>query len=297
MSIDLTDRLIDAHVHVWTDDFERYPLVAGFTSDDMFKPTSTPEDFARYSSPFGRVRMNLVQITWYGLDHSYILDRIAAEPDRFVGTGMVPAVCDVALASPEKTMVDLAARGVYAFRVRGGTCRQLFGDVSRWLDYPTFDEMFKAGAEHNLALSFLMTNEELPEIERMCERFPETPVILDHVCGCRIREGRFPATEVDRLCAVARHPKVMVKLGPMHGLSDKEAPFLELLPVIERVVDAFGPERCMWESDSGGPSEMTDPVRDYAASVALINEGAEFLSDSDREQILFGTAERFFFDR
>ena len=297
MSVDLTDRLFDAHVHIWTDDFATYPLMAGFVPDDLWKPTSTPEDFACYSRPFGRVRMNLVQMTWYGLDHRYIIDRIAAEPDRFVGTGMVPAVCDVSLASPGKRMAALATRGIYAFRVRGGTCRQPFGDISRWLDYPTFEEMFQAGAEHNLALSFLMQNEELPEIERMCERFPETPIILDHVCGCRVRDGRFPGDEVERLCAVARHRKVMVKLGPVHGLGDAEAPFLELLPVIERVVDAFGPDRCMWESDSGGPTEMTDPARDFAASIALINERAEFLSDSDREKILFGTAERFFFDR
>jgi len=297
VSVDLAGRLIDAHVHVWSDDFERYPLMPGFTAADLWKPSSTPEDFARFNAPFGRVRMNLVQMTWYGLDHSYILDRIAAAPDRFVGTGIVSAVSDVSLASPGLTMVALAQRGVYAFRVRGGTARQAFGNVDRWLDYPEYEEMFKVGAEHNLALSFLMANEQLREIERMCERHPETPVILDHVCGCRSRDGRFLEEEVRRLCAVARFPRVMVKLGPIHGLGDGEAPYLELLPLIERVVGAFGPNRIMWESDSGGPIDMTDPVCDYPATVALINERADFLSDSDREQILFGTAERFFFSR
>ena len=297
MSIDLSDRLIDAHVHIWTDDFQRYPLMPGFSPDDLWKPTSTPEDFALYNHQFGRVRMNLVQMTWYGLDHSYIVDRIAAEPDRFVGTGIVSAVSDVSLASPGKTMVELSRRGIYAFRIRGGECRQAFGDVSRWLDYPNFEEMFQVGAEHNLALSFLMGNDELPDLERMCERHPDTPIILDHVCGCRHYEGRFPEEELERLCAMARHHRVMVKLGPIHGLSDQEAPYLELLPMIERVASAFGPDRCMWESDSGGPIQMTSPETDFAASVALFNERAGFLTETDREMILFGTAERFFFDR
>ena len=37
----------------------------------------------------GKVRINLVQMTWYGLDHSYIIDLIANAPDTFVGTGIM----------------------------------------------------------------------------------------------------------------------------------------------------------------------------------------------------------------
>ena len=59
--------------------------------------------------------MNLVQMTWYGLDHSYIADLIAQDPQTFVGTGMVSAVSDVRLPDPDKAMVALAARGIYAF--------------------------------------------------------------------------------------------------------------------------------------------------------------------------------------
>ena len=58
-------------------------------------------------------------MTWYGLDHSYIVDLIAQDPQTFVGTGMVSAVSDVRLPDPDKAMVALAARGIYAFRVRG----------------------------------------------------------------------------------------------------------------------------------------------------------------------------------
>ena len=157
--------------------------------------------------------------------------------------------------------------------------------------------MFAAGAEHDLALSFLMGPDDLPDLDRMCTRFPETPVILDHVCGIRIRAGVFPEEEVKALCRMARHKRVMVKIGPFQALGDGEAPYLDLLPLIRRVVDAFSPERCMWESDSGGPIAMADPPKDYAAAVALIRDHADFLSPSDKEQILFKTTERFFFER
>ena len=297
MSVDLADRLIDAHIHVWSDDLDSYPFMPGMNQEDPWLPLFTPEDHTACGRGFGKMRANLVQITWYGLDHSYIADLIAREPDRFVGTGMVPAVCDVGLASPGKAMVALSEKGISAFRVRGGSCRQAFGDVSRWLDYDSFEEMFRIAADENLALSFLMKNEELPEITRMCQRFPDTSVILDHMAGCRVRDGRFPEDEVGKLCDVARFKNVTVKLGPIHVLSEAGAPFLDALPLIERVVNAFGPERCMWESDSGGPFLMEDPQRDFAACVALINDHAEFLTDSDREKIFFGTAERVLFNR
>jgi hypothetical protein len=53
----------------------------------------------------------------------------------------------------------------------------------------------------------------------------------------------------------------------------------------------------MWESDSGGPVAMQDPHNDFAASISLIRDHADFLSPRDKEQILVKTAEDFFFNR
>jgi len=294
---ELTNRIVDAHIHVWSPDFDRYPLALGFTPDDLWVPSFTPDDHFAYSHPFGKVRLNLVQMTWYGLDHRYILDLIASDPTTYTGTGIVPGVSDVSLADPGKTMYALSEGGIRAFRVRGGKTGRptAFGRASRWLDYPGYEAMFKTGAEHNLALSFLMGLPDLPDLIRMCRRFPETPVILDHLCGVRIKDGVWPEYEIRALCRMARYPGVMVKLGPFQALGDGKAPYLDLLPLIERVVDAFGPERVMWESDSGGPIVMPDPHNDFAASIALIRDHADFLSPSDKEQILVKTAEDFFF--
>ena len=81
----LTDHIIDAHIHVWSPDFDRYPLALGFTPDDLWLPSFTPDDHFAYSHPFGKVRLNLVQMTWYGLDHRYILDLIASDPTTYTG--------------------------------------------------------------------------------------------------------------------------------------------------------------------------------------------------------------------
>ena len=53
----------------------------------------------------------------------------------------------------------------------------------------------------------------------------------------------------------------------------------------------------MWESDSGGPIWMSDPRTEYPAAVALIRDHADFLSEPDKDYLLFKTAEDFFFKR
>lgn len=293
------NRIVDAHTHVWTDDVESYPLAPGFIKEDLWHPHFTPDDHFSYSSSVGRVRINLVQMTWYGLDHSYILDLIKSSPDTFVGTGIVPAVSDVSLASPDKTMIALSQGGIYAFRVRGGYgARPSLNDRPNWLDHEGHEKMFTAGAEYNLALSFLAGTEDILEVDRMCTKHPETPVILDHVSGVRIRDGHFSEDALDAVCDMAKHKRVMIKVGPLHALSnDTGSPYLDVLPIIKRLVESFGPDRCMWESDSGGPIEMDNPIVDYPASIDIIRKHADFLSKSDKDYLLFKTAENFFFNR
>ena len=291
-----TNRIVDAHIHVWSREFERYPLAPGFAESDLWRPSFTPDDHFRYSRQVGKVRINLVQMTWYGLDHSYIIDLIAADPDTFVGTGVVPAVSDVALAPPDRAMRDLARCGIYAFRIRGRGAQPPRGQSDRWLDQKGYEQMFAAGAEDNLALSFLMGPRDIPELDRMCWRFPETPVIVDHFGGAQVRDGAINQGDLQALCGLARHPRVMVKLGPLHGVGNRRAPFHDTRALIRPVVEAFGAERCMWESDSGGPVGMENPLEDYPAAIAVVAE-ADFLSASQKELILGGSAAKFFFER
>ena len=89
--------------------------------------------------------------------------------------------------------------------------------------------MFRIGAEHDLALSFLMGIQDLPDLIRMCRRFPDTPVILDHMCGIHLRDGVWPENEIRALCQMARYRRVMVKLGPFQALGDGAAPYTCLL--------------------------------------------------------------------
>lgn len=274
---------IDAHVHVWTDDVARYPLAPGFSKKDMQPATFTPEELSAHCEPCGVRRINLIQMSYYGYDNRYMLDAMARYPGRFAGT----AVVDVTAPAVGDEMRRLRPLGVRAFRIYPDVAKRKSAD---WLRPEGYDEMFKVGAECNMAMSCLINPADLPELDRMCTKHPDTPVIIDHLCRIGI-SGQIVPQEVDALCRMSRHQRVMVKVGAFYALGSRKAPYDDLIPLIRQVVQAFGPQRCMWETDC--PFQVVNGT--YEASLAVIRDRCAFLSPADRDQILRKTAEAFFF--
>ena len=275
---------IDAHVHVWTADTARYPLAAGYKVENIQPRSFTPEELFKHTRPAGVGRINLIQISFYGFDNSYMLEAIAKHPDVFVGTAVINPLGN----DPEREMNDLAKRGVRAFRIHPKLSGQ---PVEKWLRPEGYKKMFAAGARNNQAMACLIGPDALPELDRMCQEYPDTPVIIDHLA--RIGgDGVIRAEDIDRLCAMAKHKKVMLKVGAFYALGKQRPPYTDLVPLIKKTVTAFGPQRCMWESDS--PFQVQGE-HTYQASLDLVNRHLDFLSADEKDWLLRKTAENFFF--
>ena len=273
---------IDAHVHVWTDDLEQYPLAPGFKKENMKPPVFSPEELLSHARPSGVERIVLIQMSYYGTDNAYLLKVMKDYEGVFSGIGIVDPQTD----RPDDAMRALAQKGVRGFRIAPRE-----QPVENWLDGEGYERMFRAGVDENLALCPLIGTDGLPALARRCEQFPNSPVIIDHLC--RIGAGGSVSdVEVDQLCDMAQYPNIMVKISAFYALGQKTPPYLDLSDLIERVCNAFGADRLMWASDC--PFQVQDE-HTYAASVELIRDHLDFLSDADKEQILRGTAESFFF--
>src|SRR5262245_56281306 len=105
---------IDAHVHVWTDDTEHYPLGEGYKEEDVKQPRFNPEDRFKHTKPAGVDRINLIQMSFYGpagesskkgngFDNRYMLDMMALYKEVFVGTAVIDPHGD----DPAGLMADL----------------------------------------------------------------------------------------------------------------------------------------------------------------------------------------------
>lgn len=271
---------IDAHVHVWTPDTDNYPLAAGFRRDEMKPASFTPDELFAHARPAGVGRVVLIQMSFYGFDNRYMLDAIRGYPGVFSGV----AVIDDHAERPEVEMRRLKELGVRGFRIYPRN-----RPADRWLDGEGMRAMWRAGAADGLAMCCLINPEALPAIDRMCEKYPDTPAVIDHFARIGI-DGQIREADVDQLCRLARHKRTFVKVSAFYALGKKQPPYDDLLPMTRRLLDAYGPQRLMWASDC--PFQVVD--QSYQASIDLVRERMQ-LSADDRDWLLRRTAERVYF--
>jgi predicted TIM-barrel fold metal-dependent hydrolase len=273
---------IDAHSHVWSPDVERWPLVNGQTRTDLKPLSFTPEELFALAEPEKVGRVVLIQHSGYHLwDNSYILDSAKRFPGRFSLVAMI----DDHGPSHDAKLRELLPLGVRGLRITP----RIHGE--KWLEGAGMEALWRTAAETGQNMCCLIDAKELPRVAGMCQKHPQTPVVIDHFARVGV-DGTIREADLQALCDLAKHKRVTVKLSAYYALGKKEPPHDELIPMIRRVLDAYGVERCMWASDA--PYQV-QPPNNYAASIALIRDRISGLSAGDKEWLLTKTAERVFF--
>lgn len=276
------DGAIDAHSHIWTPDVRRYPLATGFTVEEMKPASFTPSELLARARPCGVSRVVLIQMSYYRFDNRYMLDAIREYPGVFSGV----AVIDEHAAGLADTMRQLKQQGVRGFRIHPAS-----QSVDHWLGSDGMAKMWKLGASEQLAMCALVNPEALGPLDAMCEKFPDTTLVIDHFARIGI-DGQVRDADVDNLCRLARHKNTYVKVSAFYALGKKKSPYTDLGPMIRRLRDAFGSQRLMWATDC--PYQVENG-HTYLDSIELVRSRLDFLSPDDRQWMLGKTAQRVFF--
>jgi len=273
---------IDAHSHIWTTDLGAYPLRNG-QAVDVLKPRSfTDDELLAVARPHGIGRVVLIQHhPYHGFDNSYLVDTWKKHSSVF----RIVAQIDDTKPHVDSTMKSMLKTGVTGFRIGPRE------DRPDWLQGPGMPLMWKTGAETGQNMCCLINPEDLEAVGQWCAKYPSTPVVIDHFARVGLK-GEIRESDVSALCGLAKHARVRVKISAYYALGKKQPPHDELIPMIRRLFEAFGPERLMWASDS--PYQLTEH-NSYGASVALVRDRLDFLSVEDRRRLLCGTAESTFF--
>jgi predicted TIM-barrel fold metal-dependent hydrolase len=172
---------IDAHVHVWTPEVEKYPLARGYAVSDMRPPSFTPQQLFAHCRPEGVRRIVLIQMSYYQFDNRYMLDVMRQHPGTFSGV----AIVDENAPDVAATMTQLVKQGVRGFRIYSGKATNL----SAWIGSPGMATLWKTAAELKVSVCPLINPDTLPLIDKMCEWYPDTSVVIDHFA--RHRHGRW----------------------------------------------------------------------------------------------------------
>jgi predicted TIM-barrel fold metal-dependent hydrolase len=275
---------IDAHSHLWPAETDKFPLAPGQAKKDLDPPSFTDEELMKLARPEGVGRVVLIQHSVYHLwDNSYLIDAVRRHPKTFRVQGMV----DDRKPDPGAAMKKLLPLGVTGFRITPFVRKK--EEQPKWLETPGMAEMWRTGAKTRQAMCLLINPSDLPAADAMCEKHPDTPVVIDHFARVGA-DGEIRDADVKALCKLARHKHAHVKISAFYALGKKKPPHDELVPVVRKLLEAFGPRRLMWASDA--PYQVQG-ANSYKASIALVRDRMD-LPKRDREWLLARTAEAVF---
>lgn len=171
-----------------------------------------------------------------------------------------------------------------------------------------FREGFKELGKRGLTFDAWLLEPQLDDVLSLARAFPGQPICLDH-CGTPLGMGSYHGklherfdTWREKIRAIGQCPNVSVKLGglamsfagmpdhgPAAGLSSEVLAAM-WRPYIETCIEAFGPDRAMFESNY--------PVDKWGASYPVLWNAFKRLTlgaSADEKAALYaGTAARFY---
>ncbi len=190
--------------------------------------------------------------------------------------------------------------------------KDVLGPLNRMEAGFYLSDAFRKGFRHlaPMGLSFdaWLLEPQLPDLIDLARAFPDTTIVLDHV-GTPIGRGSYTGKLPERfdvwrdnIRELAKSPKVVVKLGGLamafcnfpSFLAQPRAPSTQLAaewgPYIETCIEAFGAERCMFESNF--PVDMGSCT--YAVLWNAFKHIAKGASAEEKTALFSGTASKIY---
>jgi predicted TIM-barrel fold metal-dependent hydrolase len=219
----------------------------------------------------GVARCVLVPPTWEDDRNDTSLEAARLHPDRFRVMGKLK------LAAPESRRVMATWKNQpYMLGIRvvfnAGKSRQ-------WLEDGTADWFWDAAERYDVPVMAFAPH-AVPKLGDIAERHPGLRLIVDHMGLSSALRGKTLEPALSNTLKLARLPNVALKVSALPCYVDEPYPFPTVHPLVRRVVDAFGPQRCFWGTDL---SHLPCP---YQQVVTLFTEEIKSLSAAELDWIM-----------
>ena len=263
--------IIDSQVHIWAPETPEKPYAKKDASAPHRPVPLGHEELLREMDGAGVERCILVPPTWEDDRNDTSLEAARLHPNRFrvMGRIKLTALQSRALVATWKNQAHMLG------------IRLVFnpGRTASWLVDGTADWLWDAAERYDVPVMAFAPN-TVPKLGEIAERHPGLRMIVDHMGLSSTLRGKSLEPAVANVIKLARLKNVAVKVSALPCYVDEPYPFPTLHPVVRRVVDAFGPQRCFWGTDL---SHLPCP---YKQVVTLFTEEMKSLSSTELEWIM-----------
>jgi len=270
---------IDAHQHFWrlADRQGAWPppqLAAIYR--DFY-----PEDLGSLLYQNGVTATVLVQSMPNEADTHFMLDL----SDRYTFIGAVVGWADLKAPDAPQRIAALAAHP----KLRG--LRPMLQDLDddAWIDDPALAPAVAAMLQHGQRFDALVLPRHLPALLEFVRRFPQLPVVIDHLAKPAMH-GQPDAQWLQDMERLASHPQVHCKLSGMVTEAGPAWTVEQLRPYAQHVLQVFGAQRVMWGSDW----PVLRLAADYGAWLDATEALLEQLDPAQKKSVLGLNAQRFY---
>ncbi len=245
---------LDAHHHLWDLSAVSYPWLEArgvrrfFGDPTPIQRDYLVEEFRRDAEAVGVTASIHVQAgTPFGLEEARWVQSVHDGP----GEGRFPAAqvahCDLAGEDVEaqlETLAELSSvRGIRQIVGRSAE-EDLKTGTGSLLDDPAFERGLRLVAARGWSFDLQLLPEQMASAARLFERNPDLRVALCHVGSPHDRSPEGLAFWRGQLSLLSANPNMVCKLSGL-GMFEPGWTADSVAPIVETVVEQFGPRRCM----------------------------------------------------
>ena len=274
--------IVDTHVHVWEIDPPKYPV--GPTAPSWNSYPDEPGTADELLSEMDAHDVDwtvLVQTSWSTWDNGYIADSVERFPDRLIGHGLIDPQDP---NNAEQVRYWIAERGLVGFRFH-----PMYYPDEKILLTQQNGPMWEEIAALDAIIQFHLRAAFADQVAVIAQRYPHLRLILDHMGYPQVDAEE---TAFQPIVELARYDNIHLKLSDVAGRSQQAFPYADVHPFIEKLLSVFGAERTVWGTGYPGHHREKHNWPPLAQELQLIREGLPFLTESDKDRILGGTAAR-----
>jgi predicted TIM-barrel fold metal-dependent hydrolase len=264
--------IADAQVHLWKAESPDWPWVPG--GKPQLPEPMTIERLLPMMDEAGVDRVVVVPPSWPGDRNDYALEAAQHYPNRFHVMGRIPLKNSQSVALLPKWLEQPGMLGV---RLTFNTDQTI-----AWLTDGTADWLWPAAEKAQVPVYFFAPY-NVSKFAGIAERNPGLTLIVDHMglTGSMLKDG-FIKGAIDQCVALAKYPNVSAKLSGSLVVSAESYPFRDVAVHLQRVFEAYGPQRSYWGTDITNSFAKAT----YRQRITHFTEELPFLSETDKDWVM-----------